>query len=102
LDNQPAKIAANAEVVIPVRKLSLEQGRYEHVAYYWFKVGDSFTSSYWGQQFRIAMNTFLGRNSSSALIRLSTVMEDDNEAKAEKDIQEFAALILPDIKEYLP
>ncbi|MCA9398680.1 MAG: EpsI family protein [Candidatus Omnitrophica bacterium] len=101
LDNQPAQIKAD-DVMIPVRKLNLDQGRFEHVAYYWFKVGDSFTSNYWEQQFKIALNTFLGKNSSSALIRLSAVAQNGNKAKAEEDIQEFAKLIFQDIKEYLP
>jgi len=102
LDNQEANIKVNDDVMIPARKLSLEQGRFEHVAYYWFKVGDSFTSNYWEQQIKIALNTFLGKNSSSALIRLSVVVENGNMAEAEENIQEFAKLILPGLKEYLP
>lgn len=101
LDNKSTEIKTNDNSIIPARKLTLEQGRFEHVAYYWFKVGDTFTSNYWKQQFRIALNTFLGKKASSALIRLSAVVENGNKSKSEEDIQDFARLILPHLKEHL-
>jgi len=102
LDNKASEIKMENNTIIPVRKLMLEQGRYRQVAYYWFKVGDNFTSNYWEQQIRIALNAFRGKNAGSALIRLSAVVENGSETEAEKNIQAFARLILPHLKEYLP
>src|SRR3990172_441003 len=56
---------------IAANKLLLEKGTSSYIAYYWFKVGDSFTPNYWKQQTLIAVKTLLGKPSSSALIRVS-------------------------------
>lgn len=103
LDNKPAEIKLeNKKLTIPARRLLLDQGRYQQVAFYWFKIGDTFTSSYWKQQVQIALNVFSGKNSSSALIRISTVIKNDDEAQADRDVQEFANLIIPSLFEHLP
>lgn len=59
-----------------VRELVTSYGG--HMAYYcyFYKCGDSFTSSFYEQQWKIIWNGMRGRNSSGALIRYSTVMAD--------------------------
>ena len=80
----------------------MEQGRNQHVAVYWFKIGDTYTASYWKQQVKIALNFFMGKNSSSALIRISTSIKNNDEAQADQNVQEFAKLIVPSLLEHLP
>lgn len=88
--------------IINVNKLLLEQGDTRQLAYYWFKVGDSFTHSYWKQQGLVALNTILGKPASSALIRISTVIKDANMEGAQQDVEDFASLIIPTLTTYLP
>jgi EpsI family protein len=87
---------------LEINTLMLETGAYSQVAYYWFKVGDTFTSSYWKQQFLIALKTLFRQPASSALIRVSNTVRDSNVAQAEEDAEEFIRLIVPQLYEYLP
>jgi len=83
-------------------KLRLQKGNLEETAFYWFKVGDTFTSSYWQQQFLIALKTFLGRPSSSALIRVSADITQKGEKNTTQMIKEFSSRIIPELNRYLP
>ncbi len=84
------------------QNLLFEQGNRKDVVFYWFKVGNFYTDNYLYQQIQIAIKSLLGQPASSALIRLSAVTLDNNIAKAESDIKEFAGLIMPYLDEYLP
>ncbi|MCA9404307.1 MAG: EpsI family protein [Candidatus Omnitrophica bacterium] len=88
-------------VTIKAHKLRLERRHLKQVAYYWFKVGDTFTPSYWQQQLRIAIKNLLGRPEGSALIRVSAVYNGDDQ-QAVEDIKEFTRLVLPAIYKHLP
>ncbi len=83
-------------------RLFMEQGKLQHIAYYWFKIGDSFTTNYWKQQALIALKTILGQSSSSALIRISTIIHDNKVKKAEEDVRNFSKQLIPLLKKYLP
>ena len=87
---------------IDVNRLTVEKGKYTQVFFYWFKVGDSFTPNYWKQQGLIALKSFLGKPASSALIRISVTVADDDEDKAAGRIKEFGRMILPYLPQYLP
>ena len=83
------------------RFVSEQRGR-KLLTYYWFKVGNSFTPSYWKQQFLIAVKTLFGRPASSAMVRLSVVFDESENLKADRMIQDFTRLILSAVKQYLP
>jgi len=99
--NVPAEIVADKEVV-QARHLVIEKGKFEQVAFYWFKVGDSFTPNYWKQQGLIALKSFFGQPASSALVRLSATVRKSDNQKAIDDIKEFGQLIVPELYKYLP
>lgn len=88
--------------VLTVNRLLLELGAAEQIAYYWFKVGQSFTDGYWLQQGKIAFNTLLGRPASSALLRVSADVIGGDYSTAEKTVQEFSADMIPHLLTYLP
>ncbi len=94
VDSQNLKIHAN--------RLLLESKGTKQFTFYWFKVGDTFTSNYWKQQLLIAVKTILGQPHSSALVRISADVEDNNEAEAISQIKNFTRLILKDVVRYLP
>ena len=80
--------------------LSLRGERY--LSFYWFKVGDSFTSNYWKQQILIAIKTLLGKSPSSALIRVSGNKFTGDPAESKQTLTNFVKLIIPQIRIYLP
>jgi EpsI family protein len=87
---------------IKANKLWVEQSVYQQLMYYWFKVGNTFTPSYWQQQILIALKSLLGQPSSSAMVRLSVDVEDKDEQKAVKLIEDFSSQITPLLFKYLP
>lgn len=88
---------------IEANRFASEQGNYDQMTYYWFKVGTSFTASYSQQQILIALKTLLFQPSSSAMIRLSTAVADEKDtARADATAAKFAKEILPLVKQYLP
>jgi len=91
----------SANLVVDVNKLVLSKGDAKQVALYWFKVGDSFTASYWKQQILVAIKTLLGKPAGSALIRVSVDVHTD-EAVATGEAKKFAALVIPEIIKTLP
>ena len=99
---QSELVIKQSELVIKSNKLLVEQGQNQQVIYYWFKVGDSFTPNYWKQQMLIVFKTLFGQPSSSALIRISATIKDDDKLQAERDAKEFSNIILPSLFEYLP
>lgn len=87
---------------LQANQLSLEQGNSKELSYYWFKVGDSFTPSYWKQQLLIAVKSLTGKPSSSAMIRVSAIVNQGDVKKAEVEAESFIKTILPKLFEYLP
>lgn len=95
-------VVPDSNVVLSVNKLLLEKYKDKQVAFYWFKVGNAFTGSYWKQQILIAFKTLFGKPASSALLRVSVTVRRNDEAQAVKEAKEFTALITPDLFKYLP
>ncbi len=85
-----------------VARLTGQEGRAKIMIYYWFKVGSSFTPNYWKQQIMIALGSLLGRPVSSAMVRLSVVVDPRDPAKADRTALKFTELITPHLNQYLP
>jgi len=102
LSNQLVKIPLNSKVSIKVNRLFVEQGNTQQMMYYWFKVGDTFTSNYWKQQLLIVWKTLLGKPASSALIRVSVAIDAAGTHKTDETINEFVQLVTPYLWDYLP
>ena len=102
LSNEPIYVKLNSGKSIKVNRLFVEQRNIQQMMYYWFKVGDSYTSNYWKQQLLIVWKTLLGKSASSALIRISVPIDAAGPVKAEATSNEFLQTIFPYFKEYLP
>ena len=88
---------------IKVNRVTVEQGRERQIFFYWFKVGDTFTSNYWKQQGLIALKSFRGQPSSSALIRISiSARKEEDDANATQKLKDFGRMILPYLQKHLP
>ncbi len=92
----------NPRVRLDVNLLDMETRDISHMAFYWFKVGNSFTPNYWKQQFLIAVKTLFGQPASSALIRVSADVVDGDKEKTRGQIKEFVQQITPYLFQYLP
>lgn len=93
---------ASQNILLEANRLVLAKGATKQIAYYWFKVGNSFTASYWKQQMLIALKTIFGKPASSALIRVSVTVINDEEEKAVEETRDFIRLSMPYIVQYLP
>jgi EpsI family protein len=89
-------------LLIQTNRLRLNKGNYNQIAYYWFKVGNEFTSNYWKEQILIAIDTMLGKHPSSALVRVSAEVNGQDAIKTEKTLKSFIDLISQDLFNYLP
>ena len=89
-------------LTISTNRLKLLRKNLQHLAFYWFKVGNRFTSNYWEQQLLIAINALSGVSKGSALIRISTDITSEDQDKAIRDVKSFTNLIVPSLYKYLP
>lgn len=89
-------------LTISTNRLKLLRKNLQHIAFYWFKVGNRFTSNYWEQQLLIAINALSGTSKGSALIRISTDITSEDQDKAIQDVKSFTNLITPSLYKYLP
>ena len=72
---------------------------YEELIFYWYKAGAYMGKSYLGLRFNIAKNKITNRDTSGALIRVSTAINNKNYEKASEELKQFIEGITPILKE---
>lgn len=87
---------------IKANRFLLQDNQLYQMSFYWFKVGNIFTSNYWKEQILVAFNALLGKKQGSALIRISADIVNKDKGRAIKEIKEFTGLIVPQLFAYLP
>jgi EpsI family protein len=87
---------------LKVNWLISDSNKNQQLVYYWYKVGDLYTSSYWKQQLLLAYNNIVGKKAGSALIRISTDIVDGKEQKAVVLADKFSNLIMAELSQHLP
>lgn len=75
------------------RELLVQSGPRQHYYLYTYKCGDKYTNSFWKQQFTIFLNGLLNRDSSGALIRVSTNVVTTVEEARSRSMQLLATAI---------
>jgi EpsI family protein len=94
-----------AKSSVPVGVLFMGQGLVvqkddaREAVLYWFKTGDHFTASYFANTAVWSRDRLFGRNPSSMLIRLSTPITNQGEAKAFQVLSDFASGLAPILSE---
>ncbi len=86
---------------IPCRELIVQSGANKQYFLYVYKCGDSYTRSFWVQQYIIFTNGLLNRNASGALIRVSTPVGNDL-AAARRRAMQFLVVAVPYLDRALP
>jgi len=89
-------------LTIRANRFLLQAGKLYQISFYWFKVGNNFTSDYLKEQILVAFNTLFGQGKGSALIRISADISNNDKEKAIKEVKEFTDLITPKLFKYLP
>jgi EpsI family protein len=110
LEGSGQNIIAKADVVltdvkgrgdVSCRAIITQSGRDREYYLYVYKCGDGYTPSFWWQQATIVVNGVLSRNSSGALVRVSTPVGDDLEAARRRCLRLLREAI-PHLDETLP
>ena len=83
------------------REILVQSGGQRQYFLYVYKCGGSYTDSFWVQQWTIFWNGLVRRNSSGALIRLST-SADDGLAEARERMKSFLRQAVPLLDRALP
>jgi EpsI family protein len=95
-------IIASSNLNFKVNWLVLDNNQNQQIVYYWFKVGDVYTQSYWKEQALAAFNSLSGKKTGNALIRISTDIVNGQQEQAINLINEFSCLIIPQLFKHLP
>jgi len=94
--------------VIPItdslkaNKFTVENKDSRQLVVYWFKSNELNTYSYLKQQIKSVVGRMLGKQASGAMIRISTEIKNNNQAKAFKMIKGFCEEIWPLLTKYVP
>jgi EpsI family protein len=97
-DKSPIQISNRIKAI----KLMVEKKDLREMVVYWYKAGNLYTDNYLRQQLKVVLDRTLRKRTSGALIRLSTIMRDDDQEAALKLIRSFAGQIEPELSRYIP
>lgn len=89
--------------VFGITQILITQNYDKQLVHYWFKAGEKYTSSVYQHQWNMILNQLLFRQSTGALIRLSTgIQEGEERGAAQKRLDKFTEAVVPFITRYLP
>ena len=83
-------------------KLIIEKGVKKQLVLYWYKCNKRYATNYYQQQINIAKSQLITGNSTSGLIRTSTIIENNDVTEAMMRLQEFSLTMLPYLTKHLP
>lgn len=87
---------------VKVNRLILQKGAEKQVVLYLYKAGGRLTPNYYAQQFNIILNGLLRKETSSALIRISSFASGGDVDEATARTKKFAGEVISILEEYLP
>ena len=82
--------------------LTVQKGDAKRAVLYWFKTGNELTGNYYMNTFYWSLDKLLLRNPSTMLIRLSTPVDHQGEARAYRVLSDFASGLTPIIADTIP
>lgn len=87
---------------IKMNRLILQKDSWKQIVFYLYKSGDRLTENYYAQQLGIILNGMLRKDTSSALIRVSTNVSDGSDSEKIALTKDFIREIIPIIEQKLP
>lgn len=95
-------IPGNTPTEIDVIKLDLSNGREKQVVLYWYQSRGRFISSEYWQKIYLVIDSIAKKRTDGSFVRLIAPIVKGNEEKALSDLKDFARVLIPVLKEYLP
>ena len=96
------KAAIQLTNAIKANKLLVEDANNRSIVVYWFKAGNLSTDQYLKQQLKTVLDRVMGKRTSSALIRLSTDIKNNDQDAAINLLKSFSRQIEPLLTQYVP
>jgi exosortase D (VPLPA-CTERM-specific) len=93
----------NSSISLPLNRVVIARGSNKQLVYYWFEErGMTIANEYISKLYLLRDAMFKNRTD-GALVRLTTpVYPGENESDADKRLQEFTQVVVPNLKGYLP
>lgn len=89
-------------VNIDANRFIIEEKDFQQIVVYWFKSGSFSTYNYMRQQLKVVTDRMFRRKTSSAMVRLSTDIKDNNRKEALGLLKAFTEQIEPLLAKYVP
>ena len=83
-------------------RLLMERGDFRQMVLYWFKAGDLNTDRYVKQQLKVVLDLLRGRKTSSALIRITTEIKNNNNQSTLALLRQFVLEVEKLMRKYVP
>lgn len=87
---------------IKMIKLILEKGGQRQIVLYWFQSRGRFISSEYIQKLYLIIDSIIRHRTDGSFVRLIAPVMDGDEEKALQYLKDFARLLVPILKEYIP
>ena len=93
----------DSSVSLPLNRVIIGRGSEKQLVYYWFEErGMKIANEYWSKLYLLRDALFANRTD-GALVRLTTpIYPDEPEAAADKRLQDFTRVVVPNLAPYLP
>jgi exosortase D (VPLPA-CTERM-specific) len=90
-------------VALPLNRVTIGKGSAKQLVYYWFEQrGQKIANEYWSKLY-LLRDALLANRTDGALIRLTTpIYPGEQEADADRRLQDFTRLAVPALSPYLP
>ena len=87
---------------IKATRIFVEKGEITEMIVYWYKAGDLNTDKYLKQQLKVVVDRLSGKRTSCALVRLSALIQNQDQDAAFNLLRRFAVEIEPLLDRYVP
>ncbi|MDD5644860.1 MAG: EpsI family protein [bacterium] len=95
------KVCIDENIMLEVNRITFQMGQSKQLVLYWYMAGDRMTSSYYEQQFFFIFDQIRERKSKGALLRVATIIRQDNEEEAYRILTDFMKNAVPLLGEYI-
>jgi exosortase D (VPLPA-CTERM-specific) len=93
----------DGSVSLPLNRVIIGKGSQKQLVYYWFEQrGQKIANEYWSKLW-LLRDALLANRTDGALVRLTTpILPSEQEADADRRLQDFTRLAVPALSPYLP
>lgn len=94
----PVKLSwPGTQETLTASRLWIQRPNDSQVVLYWYKIGSAFTTSYYRQQWQLALSQLKGDPNRVALIRISSPTSSQNPEKTLRLLKKFSQALIPNL-----